>query len=77
MIVVILNRDKARELEQKIESASKVEIIPLISKYKSYELKGGVLGRVFEKLYVNSAGFSAPILISDLEKIHHSLVFPL
>lgn len=69
---MILPREKAKELEDKIEKASKGEVVLIISKYKLYELKGGVLGRVFEKLYVNSAGFSSPILISDLERIHHS-----
>lgn len=69
---MILSKEKTRELEEKIVNSTKAEIISLISRYKMYELKGGVLGRVFEKLYVNSDGISGAILVSDLEKIHHS-----
>lgn len=61
-----------KELKQKIESCQKEEIISLIRKYRRVELKGDILGRIFEKLYVNDAGFSKAVLISDLEKIHHS-----
>ncbi len=67
-----LTREKTKELENKIVSASKEEIKDLIFQYKDYELKGGVLGRVFEKIYVNNSGFSPSISITELEQIHHS-----
>lgn len=67
-----LTKEQIKELEDKIESASKEDIKNIISQYKGYELKGGVLGRIFEVLYVNSSGFSPSISISELEQIHHS-----
>ncbi len=67
-----LTREEKEILIKKIELAKKEEIEELIAQYKDYELKGGVLGRVFEKLYVKPNGFSSEIFISDLEKIHHS-----
>ena len=67
-----LTTEQRNELIKKIEETDKNNISSLIAEYKQYELKGAILGRVFEKLYVNAAGFSSAILISDLEKIHHS-----
>ena len=58
------------EIIKEIESCPKDELIDLISKYYGYELKSSILGRIFEKLYVNEAGFSAEIQIDDLVKIH-------
>lgn len=61
------------DLIHKIENAdSPEEVRRIISSYNDYELKGAVLGRAFEKIYVNEAGFSEVVLLEDLEKIHHS-----
>ena len=67
-----LTKEDNKELERKIESASKEDVKDIIAQFKDYELKGGVLGRVFEKLYVNSSGFSPSISIKTLEEIHRS-----
>ena len=62
----------ADELAEKIDNAeSQEEVRRIVSTYKKYELKGTVLGHIFEKLFVND-GFSEAVLLTDLEKIHHS-----
>lgn len=48
------------------------EVALILHKYQQYELKGSHLGRAFEKMFVNSNGFSQFIPMSELEKYHHS-----
>lgn len=68
-----LNREQKEALEKQIENASKNDVKNIISQYKDYEIKGGVLERVFEKIYVNQMGFSPSVsIISELEQIHRS-----
>lgn len=67
-----LTREKIIRLEKNIEAASPEEVVGIVSQFKGFELKGGVLGRVFEKLFVNSQGFSKSVSITELETIHHS-----
>lgn len=48
------------------------EVTNVLKKYSKYELKGNVLGRAFEKMFVQDNGFSPSISMDELEKYHHS-----
>lgn len=67
-----LTKEDKKELREKITSCDVEDIISEIQKYKEYDLTSEILGRVFERLYVNEVGFSSEILIDNLVKIHPS-----
>lgn len=68
-----LNSIISDNIINELENSSGLEEVALIlQKYQQYELKGTHLGRAFEKMFVSSNGLSKFILMSELEKYHHS-----
>ncbi|MBP5444816.1 MAG: hypothetical protein J6Y28_01465 [Acholeplasmatales bacterium] len=65
-----LTKEEKSFLIDKIKKSDVKDIIPLIRKYREYEITSDILGMVFEKLYVTDTGFSADIDIEDLVGIH-------
>lgn len=65
-----LTKEVKNSLIENIKNTDSSGIIPLIQSFKDYDITSDVLGMVFEKLYVNEAGFSPVIMVDDLVKIH-------
>lgn len=65
-----LTNDEKKDLIEKIKCLNSTDVITLIQQYSSYDITSEILGMVFEKLYVNTAGFSSEILVDDLVKLH-------
>ncbi len=68
-----LTNDESKKLFELIDNASGIdELKDILEAYSNYELKGNHLGRVFEKMFIGTKGFSQPIKMDDLVKLHHS-----
>ena len=65
----ILGDKIVREIE---DARGFEEVAFVLKKYSQYELNGKHLGRAFEKMFVDSNGFSQSVPMSELEKYHHS-----
>lgn len=63
---------RSKDLAKLVKTAKNEDIIGLVHAYEDYDLTGIALGTIFERLYVNDAGFSKPIMMDELIKIHHS-----
>lgn len=63
---------KKEIIEQLDTSESSLEVQEILKNYSSYELKGAILGRAFEKMFVKEEGFSEYISMEELEQYHHS-----
>lgn len=60
------------EFCRNVNKLSKGDVMAFLEEHKNENLPSGVLGLVFEKLYVNSEGISDTIKLSDLVMLHPS-----
>ena len=69
-----LTQEQKQHIEERLDQSSGlIEVIDILKEFSQYELKGGQLGRAFEKMFVNKdSGFSTEVTIDELAKYHHS-----
>lgn len=68
-----LTKELSEAINTQLDEATGFEAtINILKIYSQYELKGAHLGKAFEKMFVQEEGFSPSILMSELEKYHHS-----
>lgn len=69
-----LTKKQKQQIEKRLDQSVNIpEVTSILKEFSQYELKGGQLGRAFEKMFVNKdSGFSSEIEIDELAKYHHS-----
>lgn len=72
--MILTNCDKKIFQQKLSEASSNDSIINLLLSYSEYELKGRILGMIFEKMFINEYGFSDAITMQDLTTLHHSFL---
>lgn len=68
---MVINNKLSREAANQLKAANTAsEIIAILTAYKDIKLGPTPLGIAFEKLYIDNNGFSSPISINELVKLH-------
>lgn len=68
-----LNNEQTKLLEEKIKSCiCLTDVVAVLYEYINFDLKGTSLGKAFEKMYANEAGFSPAVKMSELVNYHPS-----